>query len=105
MRANELIKGKCYKVDSNITEYIIFDKIDDKKIYTHNFYVYHDGDDDLIFRRLDNYFCSVLWFDEISNCRCRCEEIDISVIVDVLPYNHPIKINHLRKKKIKNLLA
>lgn len=102
MRANELIRGKCYKVESNITEYIIFDTIEDNKIYTHNFYVYHD-EDDLIFQRLDTYFCSVLWFDDIS--KCDCEGIDISFIIDVLPYNHPIKINYLRKQRIKKLLS
>lgn len=104
MKSKDLIKGKCYKVDKN---YIMFEKIEDDKIYTFN-YCLEIKNNIITYKTLDttlsfvgNYFCTLLWFDYFT--MFKCEEIEKSLFISLLPLGHPERIK-FRNNRIKNIL-
>lgn len=106
MRVDDLIKDKWYKIYSKNDDFFDcfkFEKIEDNKIYSYNFYISPYTKipyTKIPYTKIVNHLCSVIFLDNY-----KISEIDISEIVNYLPQNNPDKINYFRNQRIKQLLA
>ena len=104
MVAEDLIEGKWYKFLNSFGEEIYFPF---REIKDGNIYGYGDKDAFFIFKRKLTHVFNLntdgvfIWKDEGVDV---FEEISYDEVINIMPDNNVIKINYLRKQRIKKLL-